>query len=65
MPIIHCNASALKINFSFILRLCLEKQNAINNIAKIDSRMILEIRRKSKKDPALKKLLVEINKSLN
>jgi len=37
----------------------------IDNISKIDSRIILEIRRKSKNDPALKKLLSDINKSLN
>lgn len=37
----------------------------IDNISKIDSRIMLEIRRKSKYDPALKKLLSDINKSLN
>ncbi len=37
----------------------------IDNIAKIDSGMILEIRRKSRNNPALKRLLVEIHQSLN
>jgi len=37
----------------------------IDNITKLDSKMLLEIRRKSKTNLALKKLLVDINKSLN
>lgn len=37
----------------------------IDNISKIDSRVIMEIRRKSQNDPALKKLLSDINKSFN